>query len=473
MLTDTVITEQVIGAAVAVQRAQARGQRGVCAQGKLGLLPGRLVVSLSGVLGVICMAGILCSPMVHAADQIVILGDGNSWLVKHHGSDSQTFLGANADMSPCASVAAALELAQKTNRVEFDACFYNLDSEPRRQWAERLFNQWQSYSWGHTHLIVDEALVSVDGTKGTRSNIAAVSVSPFVPNDQRGEVVTAPGARPTAVLLTNVNSRWKITVPRQGEPVLNFLTKQALREVNPNAYVQETVQRAAEQLEANNLLARQMGLIPQDGPFATAANAARERFELQNKGVVITNWTAWKEYFNCQELNPPRIYDVRDAWTPDFSTPLSAQRSYRHALYVADGETLYDHADDGRRAAFEFTYGKDWVVNRTNLILFPEITQITVLFTATTKFEGFEYVLVFIRAQEAENPTDGRVTFQSDIFKRTKRGYLKTADFNYSNLFGNPEQAARLQPTMVPRYPKLLEQASKSEFPAHYYTIDE
>lgn len=421
-----------------------------------------------------CLAMLLHASPVLAGEQVIILGDGNAWKVRHHAVDTRTFLGANADQSPCARVAAALESAQLTNRAGFDACFSNLDTEPRRQWAERLFNQWQSDSRGHAHLIVDEAVVSVGGKKSARSNVAAVSVVPFVPSNQGGNKVTAPGARPTAVLLTNVNSKWRIVVPRQGEPVLNFLTKEALREVNPNAYAQETVHRAAEQFETYNLRAIQTNFLNEGRHPATLVNAARERFGLEDKGVILTNWSAWKEYYNCQELNPPVTYDVRDAWTPDFSTPLSAQHSYRRALSVADGKTLYDHADDGRRAAFEFTYGKDWVANRTNLTLFPKITKITVLFTATTKFEGFEYVSVFIRAQEATNPTNGRVVFQSDIFKHTARGYLKTADFDYSNLFGKPGQAAGLDSTFgPPPYSKFLELASKSEFPKYYYTIDE
>lgn len=435
-------------------------------------LSNSLVSDFFGVLGVICLVGILHSPIALAADQIVILGDGNAWQVKHHGLDSHMFLGANAEKSPCASVAAALESACLTNRIEFDAFFSNLNSEPRRQWAGHLFKEWQSESKEYSHLIVDEAVVTADGAKGAKPNVAAVSVVPFVPNAQKPNLVAIPGLRPTALLLTNVSNEWKITAGVQGEPVLRYLAKEAVRFMDPDAFVQETARHGAEMLEANNLLQRQLGALKRGGHPATLANAAREQFEFQNKGVIITNWAGWKEYFNCQELIPPVIYDVRDTWKPDFSTPLSAQRSYRQAMHAADGKTLSDHMDASARDSFAFTYGTNWV-SRTNFVLFPKITKCTVLFTATTKFQGLEYASVFIRTQEANNPTNGHVKFQSDTFVRVQGGYMKTSDFDYSNLFGNPGQAAHLRYLMLQRYPEFLEQASKSEFPEYYYTINE
>ncbi len=325
-------------------------------------------------LVVTCLAGLLLSPPVPAAEQIVIFGDGNTWRIRHHGVSSQSFLGTNTDASPCATVAAALEATRLTNHAEFGARFAGLTSEPRRHQAERLFNQWQSDARGYSHLIIDEAVASADGANAANPNAAAVSLAPFVPDAQGRKLLIVPGSRPTAVLLTNADNAWKINVGAQGEPVLNYLTKEALREVAPEAFAEETVRQAAGQREAYKLLARQLSLYEKGVHPATLGIAAKERYQLASKGVVITNWAAWKDYYNCQEFNPPVVYDMRDAWTPDFSTPLSAQRSYRHALHAADGKTLHDHMDASARDAFAFTYGTNWV-SRTTFLLLPNIIK--------------------------------------------------------------------------------------------------
>jgi hypothetical protein len=209
------------------------------------------------------------------------------------------------------------------------------------------------------------------------------------------------------------------------------------------------------------------------GVSAAVVNGIKEDFNLQNSGmqIVETNWAAWKLHYNFHELAPPVVYDVRDPWLADFSKPLSAQQSYRHAIYVGDGKTLHQFADETGKKELQRFIG-DENIKKPTYEIFPNVTKYTVLFNASTKFEGNDYALVFFRAQENTTPTNGRVMLQADIFKQTTNGYVFTGDLDSSSPFGNPGRAAKLGPLFLNKYPDFYRIASKSEFPEQYYKID-
>jgi hypothetical protein len=234
---------------------------------------------------------------------------------------------------------------------------------------------------------------------------------------------------------------------------------------------QEQVRIAQEQAAVING-AKFIKQLQDSGAPVAMINGVKESFVLQKDKTLLTNWLAWKTHYNLREINPPITYDVRDPWSVDFSNPVAAQRSYRHAIYIGDAKTLYQFADETGKKDLRVFVG-DENIKQTTYEINPKITKYTVLFTASTKYEDNEYTMVFFRAQEGVNPKNGRVTFQSDIFKRTQNGYVYTADLDSSSTFGNPGQAAKVGPMFMPLYPQFYQIASKSEFPEYYYKIDE
>ena len=133
---------------------------------------------------------------------------------------------------------------------------------------------------------------------------------------------------------------------------------------------------------------------------------------------------------------------------------------------------IQSHADESGKALLMGAIG-DVNIKKSTYEIFPRFTKYTVLLTATTEFDGNDYALVFFRVQEGENPKAGRVTLQSDFFKKTANGYVTTRDIDSRSSFGNPVEAAKANGTFLSLYPKFYDVVSHSEFPAYYYTIEE
>jgi hypothetical protein len=284
-----------------------------------------------------------------------------------------------------------------------------------------------------------------------------------------------PELRASAVFLKKVNQEWKISPIEYDAKILPYLITQAspfVHYADPNVYSSPAQFRKANEEQEASRQAATIKFMQDSGATVAQINGVKESFALMKDGTLATNWLAWKTHYNFQELNPPITYDVHLPWGADFSNPLSAQHSYRHAIYAGDGKTLYQYADETGKNDLKRLVG-DENVKRDTYEISPKITRYTVLFTATTKFEHHDYVMVFFRAQEGVDPKDGIVTFQSDIFKKTPNGYVYTADLDASFTFGNPGAAAHVGPMFMPKYSRFYQIASKSEFPEYYYKIDE
>lgn len=416
---------------------------------------------------VVCFS-IQCS----ADDAIVQLGDGQSWTVRRYGRTPQAVQNqTNALRSPAVTVATAMESARFSNEATFLECFTEARSDLTSD-INALFQEWNTFCNVYTYLVVDEALLT--SLNGKESHLAAVSTVPFALNPDQQDTNGVSPLSPKVLFLIKTNGEWKIDVAKRNERVSDFL----LKEAQPLVYRADlTALKSREDLAG---MIRKWDAEWQDriingmrkaGSPHNIIHGMKEELEFERRGVIITNWAGWKKQFDCEELSPPTVYDRRDPFPPDFSTPVSAQRSYRHLLYLADGRKLNDYMDDAQRTSFDFIYGANWVSTRTNFIAFPKLTRFTVLFTATTKFQGVEYAMAFTRVEEAVEPKKGIVTFQADIFKKSVSGYVKTSDFDNSGIFGNPCRAARVGPMLIPRYPQFMEAVRNSEFPEYYYDV--
>jgi len=409
-----------------------------------------------------------------AQESTLIRGEKYDWIVRHDGMNSQQCLGAVFFGAPSKAVAIALEAAKASNKVQFDACFADTNSNVFHEQIDSLYNEWRLCSRQYIYLIVDEAVVS-NNPNGQLNSIVAVSIAPFGLGSQKKEYSDMPKLRADAVFLTKINHEWKISLQQYDQKILDYFIGRAAPVVyhsDPNIFTSQEQVGLAQQQAAVVNEAKFIKNLQDSGASVARINGVKESFALMKDGALATNWLAWKMHYNVREINPPITYDVRDPWLVNFSDPVAAQRSYRHAIYVGDAKTLYRFADETGKKDLQVFVG-DENIKKATYELSPKITKYTVLFTATTKYEDNEYAMVFFREQEGTNPKNGRVSFESDIFKHTQNGYVYTADIDSSSTFGNPGQAAKVGPMFMPPYPRFYQIASKSEFPEYYYKIDE
>jgi hypothetical protein len=414
------------------------------------------------------------SNSLFAQESILIRGDSFDWIVHHDGVSSQQCLGASFFGSPSKTVAIALEAAKASNKVQFDACFSDTNSNAFHERGDHLYNEWRLCSRQYIYLMVDEAVVS-NNINGQLNAMVAVSIAPFGLGSQKNEYSDMPVLRADAVFLTKIDHEWKISLQQFDQKILDYLIGRAAPAVyhsDPNIFTSQEQVRIEQQKVAAINEAKFIKQLQDGGASVARMNGVKESFALEKDGTLVTNWLAWKAHYNVREFNPPITYDVRDPWSVDFSDPVAAQRSYRHAIYVGDATTLYRFADEAGKKDL-MTFVGDENIKKTTYEISPKITKYTVLFTATTKYEDNEYAMVFFREQEGINPKNGLVTFESDIFKKTQNGYNYTADLDSSSTFGNPGQAAKVGPMFMPHYTRFYQIASKSEFPEYYYKIDE
>ncbi len=423
----------------------------------------------------------LCSVVIYTlysekgfSEDVKISGDNSDWNVHSYKVNSQQFLETNSFSTPRTTVAFALESARIGDQIQFQSCFYDMDTNSSPDLANSLFNEWHLCSRQYFYLITDEALLIKNG-QGQSNVVAAVSLAPFGLSSQKQEYSDMPQLKAQVVFLDKLNNDWKISLKTHDNKILNYLIKQAdplVYRANPDVLtspeevvkLQKKVELSAETVIINNM---QISNVP-----VAVINGTKEDFKLLNAGVVITNWETWKQYYNAQEIKPPMVFDVRDETPVDYSTPVSAFRSFIHAFYVGDSKTLLSHVDETGRAWLMGAIG-NVNVKKSTYEMFPKFTKYTVLLTAATTFQGNDYSLVFYRVQEGTNPKEGRVTFQSQFFKHTSNGYVNTRDIDSRSSFGNPIAAAKANGTFLSFYPKFYSVVSHSQFPTYYYTIDE
>jgi hypothetical protein len=412
---------------------------------------------------------------LHAQDKPIIAGDKCNWIIEHYGLSSEKYLGTNSFGSPVRIIAEALKSAKAFDKKQFETYFSDPVSDVSR---DSLYNEWQLYSRLCPYIIVDEAVIDNKNSSQPNTNTeVAISLVPFglVSSFNKNNILPEPKA--SVVFLIKTNQVWKISLAVEDNKLSDYLMNQASQLIY---HADSNVFTSSEDLKKSQTKSRDLREaeiirgMQNNGASVAQINGIKENFSLENGDlrIVETNWLAWKRHYNFHELAPQVVYDVRDPWSVDFSTPLSAQRSYRHAIYIGDAKTLYQFADEtGKKELHRFVGDEN--VKKVTYEVFPKITKYTVLFTAITRYDENDYALVFFRAQENTNPTNGRVAFQADIFKRTQQGYVFTGDFDPSSTFGNPGRAANVGFMFLCKYPQFYQIASKSELPEYFYKIDE
>lgn len=213
--------------------------------------------------------------------------------------------------------------------------------------------------------------------------------------------------------------------------------------------------------------------VRERGASPAEINANKDFFQRLNSNSLIKTWSDWTNSFHPTILNPPIAFDARDPFPADFTSLASAYRSYQRAIWAGDGETLLNHSDESEQAWLKRQLKVERGVKRaTYHIVLTNLTHYTILLTASTVFEGRDYSLVLVRAQENTNPKAGQVVFDVVIFQRRGDGFVLSRDLDMSSAFGGVTQSAGASLVSFLPYPKFYEKASKSDFPPHFYTIE-
>ena len=234
-------------------------------------------------------------------------------------------------------------------------------------------------------------------------------------------------------------------------------------------------QEQADQMFKRQSMEMQAQAIKQfqdNGDYIWGINDIKLNYQIQDSGILITNLDCWMKTFKAQVLNPAVVFDVRDVLPVDFSTPIAAEQSYRLAIYHGDALTLLDNADANGKYFFEHILNVDKSKKVPSYEIFKRLTHFTVLLTAAYRFQGNDYIMVLIRAQENENPKNGIVIIQGDMFKHVRGQFVFTGDIDSGCAFGNVLKAAGAKMSFLEHYSKFYEHMSCSTLPPSFYTIE-
>jgi hypothetical protein len=230
----------------------------------------------------------------------------------------------------------------------------------------------------------------------------------------------------------------------------------------------ESGNRAALKFQEQNILQA----MEKKGAPPDEIASQKEIYKLMDDGAPLKTWDDWKKVYHADILKTPVVFDVRDPFQMDFGNPISAFHSFERALLIGDASTLLRFADASGSAWLKRSVKVDENVKKPTY-WFPvgKLTRITVLLTGQTKSDNNEYSLIFWRAENAENPTNGPITYQHTIFVRKQAGvYLVTQDLDQTP-FGDILGIAHADDAGLLLYNDNYEAMKNSSFPPSFYTI--
>lgn len=399
----------------------------------------------------------------------IVQGQNGSWEMVWHGvaSDRETSLpGLNAT---CQVVAEALDAAKARDFPAFCSCFWGVDSGQPPARVEMLFADWGHSLQVYTYSIGEEAVPTNTSQPALSNLYSAVSVCPASLMSRQTKPPERPPAVASVIFVQKRGDQWRLT-PEVPDLVLErtMLKRIAPLVWRPVAAPQSGIGAVAwsRNMRLDNL--RSNGGTPED------VLSMKESFQAENGGALKNAWKSWTNYYRAVVLDPPVVFERRDAFPINFKDPVSAFRSYNHALFDGDAATLLKYADASGRAWLKRTLGVDENVKKDNYGVWNNhLSHVTVLLTAETSIEGKDYALVFWRCQDEHNPTKGNITFQSTIFVRDGGGYLLTQALNKDSTFKKILIAANVRSKAMGfwPYPVFAEVMKKSDLPPSFYDV--
>jgi len=400
------------------------------------------------------------------ADQ-TLQGHKGKWTLHWRGKGSDQ-VSSNA---PLSLVSQALDAAKGGDREAFLRCFY-IDQKNPPVSVVALYDRWTVISRHYSFLFCTEAEFIGENA----SSLRAVSVSPSVRKRPKQDIPSLPPLDAEVVFLQKVGTEWKMSATVHDPILQQHLSKRDSGWVSrAENYIFTSDDQAREALNRDRKERQKWEIenLQKKGSRLEDVNAFKQRHELENRGVKISSWEDWKKHYKAKIIDPPMIFDQRQKFQLDNSNLIAAYRSYRSALCRGDAQMLLDMADESGTAWLKNHLGVDLARPKATYALITNMTLSTVLLTANDTFDGNKYALVLARNQEHTNPKEGQVSFDVVIFRETKSGFLLSRDLDIVSPFGRVTIAARANGANLLHYPQFYEKVKNSEFPPHFYTIQE
>lgn len=423
------------------------------------------------LFGVFSACFMVFTCVIALGDTNAVQGDLGTWNLRWIGRGLNTGASGKPVM-PERAAWGALETARSGDLREFEKLFVLPDSSRDASRVKTKFAQMQTVGRDYLFVIANEA--TLQPSSPSNQALTAISVVPVVP---RNAGMPTPSSEPTPFVLfmKPTESEWKVFAyspdPKLESNLLQRASSHVARAPRPtvNNAAQAAALRRAMQISSQSNILRGYELR---GASQSEVNAIRERFELENSGESVNTWEQWKARYKPFLLDPPATFDVRDGSPIDFSTPVAALKSYRRAILTGDARTLLAHADQSGRAWLKRQVGVDENSPKSTYEMFPKLSRVTVLFTATNRFDGKEYVLVFSRDQASISPKENRVAFNMDVFRYVGGKLQITDDIGIISPFRGVIAAAKADNGNLMPYPKFFEATKQSSFPPYFYTIN-
>lgn len=418
-----------------------------------------------GALLIVCLQAI-------ANDTSSVSGDKGNWTARWSGQGITATTSGLSDANQ--SVGRAVNAAKTKNFAEFAQFFSNIDAKNPPENVVSLFEEWQAAS-DFGFLIGTEVILS--NPEDGENELRAVTVIPALRENTKENQGEHSGLKARVVFQRRSGDGWKLLPDALDKRIEEQLLHMDSRWVfKPDANVFRSEEEAKVVFKQRRL-EEQEKIIQSFRDKKTKpaiVNQLKQAFDLENKGIEIKTWKDWTNHYHAQILNPPVRFDVLDHFESDFSTPVSAYRSFWHTMRHGNAEALIQNSDESGQVWLSETGVRpgakaEAYYSRTGL----KLNECTVLLTATDTFEGKDYVLVLARHQEKESPKTGRLALDVVIFKRTKSGFIHTRDLDIGSPFGNVLGVARANGTLFLPYPEFHEKAKMSDLPPHFYTIQE
>jgi hypothetical protein len=198
---------------------------------------------------------------------------------------------------------------------------------------------------------------------------------------------------------------------------------------------------------------------------------AKEMFQMMEAGVQINNWSDWTNHYKAVILSPPIDFYEGDPCANNYGDPISALRSYLRAVYTGDAYTLLKCADDSGKNRLKRTMQVDESIKKVTYKISTNIlNQISVLLTARTEADGKDYVLVFWRAQNENNPTNGLIALQNTFFVHEGDSYLLTDNVG-DTMLARLLSVNHAEDAALCKYADFMKVMGKTSFPTNFYTI--
>ena len=330
------------------------------------------------------------------------------------------------------TIARALDAAKGGNFPLFCTYFWDVESNRPPVQVKAWFDEWKLCSQQYIYLIAQEAVLG-NSEQSTSNVYAAVSIAPAA---LRGaQVITnEPPLRAQVIFARESVGVWKLlpdVLDQKIERALLVRASAVLYQPHRN-FTKEGIEEQSRKINRDFL--EQMR---KNGASPELILSQRERDQVSESGVFIDHWTVWTNYYKAVILDPPVVFEMRDPYRMNFTNdPVSAFRSYCRAQFTGDARTLLKYADTSGKKYLKSNLGVDEAIKKTTYVRPNFMTHTTVLLTATTTVDSKDYALVFWRAQNERNPTNGIIALQTTIFVRKKDAngdtYLLSQDLGSS-----------------------------------------